>query len=62
MKNTKLEKAFILETESTRKEPKKTHKKIEIVHTGPTGPRTLRGARARFAVTPPSTGSSQKQF
>ncbi len=43
MKNTKLEKAFILETESTSKEPKKTHKKIEIVHTGPTGPRTLRG-------------------
>ena len=43
MKNTILEKASILETESTGNGPKKTHKKIEIVPTGPTGPRTLRG-------------------
>ena len=43
MKNTKLEKASILETECTGNGSKKTHKKVEIVHTGPTGPRTLRG-------------------
>ena len=43
MKNTKLEKASILETESTGNGPKKTHKKIEIVPIRPTGPRTVRG-------------------
>ena len=43
MENTKLEKASIIETECTGNGSKKTHKKVEIVHTGPTGPRTLRG-------------------
>ncbi len=43
MKNIKLEKASIPETESTGKGPKKTHKKFEIVPTGPTGPRSVRG-------------------
>ena len=43
MKNTKLEKASILETECIGNGSKKTHKEVEIVHTGPTGPRTLRG-------------------
>lgn len=43
MKNTKLEKASILETEHTGNGSKKTLKKFEIVPTGPTGPRTVRG-------------------
>ena len=43
MKNTKLAKASILETECTDRGSKKTHTEVEIVHTGPPGPRTMRG-------------------
>ncbi len=43
MKNTKMEKASILETGCTGNGSKKTQSEVEIVHTGPTGPRTLRG-------------------